>query len=54
MYWLEIQCPNNELLVWEYLKARQVIFPINYINLVVKLEPKNMIKRLTHYKIVLY
>ena len=28
MYWLETQCPNNELLVWEYLKARQVILPI--------------------------
>ena len=33
MYWLEIAMPNNELLVWEYLKARQVIFPNNYINL---------------------
>jgi hypothetical protein len=34
MYWLEIAMPDNELLVWEYLKPRQVIFlRNNYINL---------------------
>lgn len=34
MYWLEVAMPDKELLVWEYLKARQVIFlRNNYINL---------------------
>ncbi len=34
MYWLEIAMPNKELLVWEYLHPRQVIFlRNNYMNL---------------------
>jgi len=26
MYWLEIAMPDNELMVWEYLKPKQVVF----------------------------
>ena len=39
MYWLEVAMPDKELLVWEYLKPRQVIFlRNNYINLCCKVK----------------
>ena len=34
MYWLEVAMPDGELMVWEYLAPKQVIFLRNkYINL---------------------
>tara|TARA_Y100000114_G_scaffold58946_1_gene53934 strand:+ start:9388 stop:9558 length:171 start_codon:yes stop_codon:yes gene_type:complete len=32
-YWLEVAMPNGELLIWEYMKPRQILFlRNNYIN----------------------
>jgi len=25
-YWLEVAMPNGELLIWEYLKPKQILF----------------------------
>ena len=34
MYWLEIAMPDGELMIWEHLDPKQVIFlRNNYINL---------------------